>query len=243
MDSTLFPRLFKDLLNEGIFKSGYKALFLTSGDHNSVHTQHLLIDNDIDFISESDPQRLTSVPKDTFDFIFSPGFSASDEIDRTLKMGGVVVVQLPKDPSNAFKTPSNYKIVYLRRFETTVVAMRKTSPSDKSINLSPSRRLLAFESEAKKAALDGLEDVILEPPRGSSTVYKNYLRKTKYLPELTGDSLDGYSRRVFIEVALPGKRGNGNSIQWFKNNDPTRNRVFDMYNIEMVADSSVQQVG
>ena len=242
-DSILLPSLFQDLLNEGLFKVGNKAMFVSSEANNNVddHRNHkILIDNDIHMVSEFDEECLSSIAGNSLDFVISSGYSTTEFIDRSLKIGGVLVVQLNNDPSKAFKRPANYKIVYLRRFDSTVVAMRKIF---ESVNLPGQRRLLAYESEAKKLALNGLEDVVLEPPQGS-TAFKKYSRKTKFLPELTGDTLDGYPRRVFIDVALPGKSGSKSSIQWFKKNYPTRNRLFDIYNIEMVAEeSSEPQVG
>lgn len=246
VDSILLPSIFQDLLGEGLFKVGDKALFVSTEASNNVdayESLQILVSNDIAVVSESDEERQSSIAENSFDFVISSGYCTSEFIDRSLKIGGIVVVQLNTDPSKAFKRPSNYKIVYLRRFDSTVVAMKKVSGSEKSMNLPGKRRLLAYESEAKKLALNGLEDVILEPPRGSSTL-KKYSRKTKYLPELTGDTLDGYPRRVFIDVALPGKSGSKSSIDWFKKNYPTRNHLFDIFNIEMVAEeSSDPQIG
>lgn len=238
VDTILMPLLFQDLLDEGLLKPGDKAIFVNNADVNVNH--RILVENEIDVVSEFDEERQSYIPDNSLDFVISSGHSTSEFIDRTLKANGVVVVQLSDDPLKAFTRLSNYKIVYLRRFDSTIVAMRKTSPS-----MVGRRRLLAYESEeAKRAALNGLEDVILEPPRGSSTEYRKYLRNTKYLPELTGDTLDGYSRRVFIDVTLPGKSGSSASIEWFKKNYPTRNRVFDIFNIEMVAEeSTLPQIG
>ncbi|KAF5200401.1 hypothetical protein FRX31_010014 [Thalictrum thalictroides] len=241
VNSILMPSLFQDLVNEGLFKLGGKSLFVTSGNYNIGNSQ-ILIDNEIDLVSELDQERRSSIADNSFDFIISSGFRSSEFIDRSLKMGGILVSQLNNDLAKAFMRPSNYKIVYVRKFDTTVVAMRKIAAVPDTLNSPTKRRLFAFESEeAKRAALNGLEDVILEPPRGSAA-FKTYSRKTKYLPELTGDSLDGYTRRVFIDVSLPGK--GGGSIEWFKNNYPTRNRVFDVFNIEMVAgESALPQIG
>jgi hypothetical protein len=47
-----------------------------------------------------------------------------------------------------FHKPSNYKIVYLRRFGSAVMAMKKISLVE--------RRLSRYASEAKKAVLENL---------------------------------------------------------------------------------------
>nr|DAD29360.1 TPA_asm: hypothetical protein HUJ06_030828 [Nelumbo nucifera] len=98
----------------------------------------------------------------------------------------------------------------------------------------PNKRCLcAFPSEAKKAALDGLEDVLLEPPQRAHVESNKYLKRTKFLPDLTGYSLEGYPRRVFVDVGLPERKGG--SPGWFEKNYPTRNRDSEIYKIETVS--------
>lgn len=218
--------IFRDLTNERLFKLGEKALFLGGANEESIFASRVLIDNKLDFISESDLQRQNSIPDDSFNFVFANAFDANEEfIDRILKFGGVAVAQLSESKVSSFQKPSNYKIVYLRKLGFYFVAMRKTK-------LPMQRKLMGFASEAKKAALKGLEDVLLEPPRASSGRSNRYLKKTKYLPDLTGDSLESYPRRVFIDVGSPTSDTDGG---WFERNYPTRNRDFEMYRIETVA--------
>ncbi|XP_020213704.1 uncharacterized protein LOC109797940 [Cajanus cajan] len=93
------------------------------------------------------------------------------------------------------------------------------------------RKLCGYTREAKKAALQKLEDVLLEPPRAASGKSSRYMKRTKYLPDLMGDSLESYPRRVFIDVGLPEKKG----TDWFAKNYPTRGNTFEIYNIETVA--------
>ncbi|KAJ4964122.1 hypothetical protein NE237_024061 [Protea cynaroides] len=232
---SLLPVLLRDLTSEGLFKSGNKALFLSRHDDDDEVTAYgpqILNTQDMDLISESDAKRQSSIPDDTFDFVFASGFLAGKFIDRSLKTGGIVAIQLSNDASNAFHKPSNYKFVYLRQFEYTVLAMKKTGPAE--TNAATKRRLCALSSKAKRAALNGLEDVLLEPPRASSAKQSNiYLKNTKYLPDLMDDSLEAYPRRVFIDVGFPDKDDNG-SPTWFERNYPTRNRDFEMYKIETV---------
>lgn len=59
----------------------------------------------------------------------------------------------------------------------------------------------------KKAALKNLEDVLLEPLQAASGKSSRYLKRTRYLPNLMGKCLEGYPRRVFIDVGLPKKEG------------------------------------
>ncbi|XP_020410963.1 uncharacterized protein LOC18790309 isoform X1 [Prunus persica] len=134
-------------------------------------------------------------------------------VDRILKIGGIVAVPLSNDPSNAFKPKPNYKIVYLRRYASTFVAMRKTSPSyDLAVK---SRRLCQFETKAKKTVF---KDVVLEPPRRVLAKSNEYLKKIKFLPNLLGDSLPGYDRRVFVNV--DSNEDNSGVTEWFQQNFP-----------------------
>ena len=75
--------------------------------------------------------------------------------------------------------------------------------------------------------------MLLEPPRASSGRSKTYLKRTKYLPDLLGDTHESYPRRVFIDVGLPEKEG-GSGSNWFAKNYPTRNLKFEMYKIEIL---------
>ncbi|KAK3038336.1 hypothetical protein RJ639_031432, partial [Escallonia herrerae] len=246
----MLPLLFRDLANEGLLKMGDRALFVSNGNQKeAIYNSQIATDNiNMDLIKHSDPKQQGLVPDETYDFAFAHCFSAVEKfIDRALRVGGIVVVELNDKPTLAFQKPSNYKIIYLRSFGSTFVAMRKTI-SFSDTNSPTQRRLCGIPSEAKKAALKKLEDVLLEPPRAASGKSSRYLKRTRYLPDLTGDSLETYSRRVFIDVGLPEKNdavaGNGG---WFAKHYPTRNKDFEIYKIETVTEESsgreVAQVG
>ncbi|KAJ4976467.1 hypothetical protein NE237_001573 [Protea cynaroides] len=210
----------------------YNSVASEAPIHGERYGPQILNTQDVDLISESDAKRQISIPDGTFYFFFASGFLASKFIDRSLKTSGIVAIQLSIDASNAFHKPSNYKFVYLRQFEYTVLAMKKTGPAE--MNAVTKRCLCALSSKAKRAALNGLEDVLLEPPRASSVKQSNiYLKNTKYLPDLMDDSLEVYPRRIFIDVGFPDKDDNGSPI-WFERNYPTRNKNFEMYKIETV---------
>lgn len=227
----LLPLLFRDLTNEGLLKAGEKAVFVSNGNEEAIRrsNQIRLSENEMDVISVTDLEKQSSIPSETFDLIAlaSNYPAAADFIDRTLKIGGIVTVELSENP---FHKPSNYKIVYIRRFGSTVMAMKK-------LDLATQRRLRGYAPEAKAAALKNLEDVLLEPPRAGSGKSSRYLKRTRYLPDLMGDSLESYPRRVFIDVGLPEKEG-GSGTGWFARHYPTRNKDFEMYKIETVSGGS-----
>jgi len=188
----------------------------------------------MDYIPLNDMEKQSSILDGTVDFVFTSNFPASSQfIDRTLKTNGIAaVVTLNAD---AFHKPSNYKVAYMRRFEKVVMAMKKITTSP--VKLGSQRKLCGYATEAKKAALQKLEDVLLEPPRAASGKSRAYLKRTKFLPDLMGDTLESYPRRVFIDVDLPQKDG-GSGTDWFSKNYPTRNKNFEMYKIEIVVEGS-----
>lgn len=236
----ILPVLFKDLINEGLLKSkDGKGLFFCRGssDEASLINRQILKGNEMDSISESDVERQDSIPENSYDFVLVSGFGNVAFIDRTLKTGGLAIIQLSDNPLNTFQKPPNYKIKYLRRFKPTFVAMRKTSTGDLSTISSTKRRLLGFDSDAKRAALKGLEGALLEPPRESSLNSYKFMKRTKFLPVLMGDSLDGYPRRVFIDV------GSSDGSIWFKKNYPRRNKNFETYKIDMVGEENLSKAG
>ncbi|KAJ8762519.1 hypothetical protein K2173_007958 [Erythroxylum novogranatense] len=222
--SVNFSLVLHDLTNEGLFKGGGKAILVSNGDgdKSGIYTFGILTDTDMDHVSVTDSHRQTMIPDESFDFAFSYSYhSAPEFIDRTLKVGGIAIVQLSDNPSFPFNKPSNYKIIYLRRFQSAT-----------------QRRLLDHSTEARKQALNNLEDVLLEPPRAASGKSTRYLKRTKYLPDLMDDSLESYPRRLFIDVGLPEK-GGGSIPGWFEKHYPTRNMDFEVYKVEIATEESL----
>ncbi|KAJ4878385.1 methyltransferase [Raphanus sativus] len=240
----LLPLLLNDLEKEGLFKHGDKALLLSEGDGEftgTSYSQTIIETTEVRFVSANDEETQRMVPSETFDLAFahSRHIDSVEFLDRTLKVGGILTVQLNHhDLPPSFLKRLNYEIVYLRSNDYTVMAMRKTEETEQkqSIGAATGRKLLSIkEKEAKKKALSKLEDVLLEPPRAASRKSRTYLKRTRYLPDLMGDSLDleSYSRRVFIDVG-DGKGSSG--TEWFVKNYPTRKLKFEMYKVETVND-------
>jgi len=231
VDVEFLDSLFLDLANEGLVKKGDKALFMCSSIGPVIDNTRFLNSIDIDLVLGSDLGHEGLLQDASFDFIFGFGFENIGILDRMVKVGGIVVTQLGDLPS-ALQKQSNYKVVYLRRYSSTVVALRKTSMSNEFADSSSKRRLCELEMEAKKTALNGLEDVLLEPPRRLLAESKKDLKKFKFLPDLLGVPLEDYRRRVFIDVSLQEEKDR--VTKWFTENYPTRKQNFEIYNIEMV---------
>ncbi|XP_071923319.1 uncharacterized protein [Coffea arabica] len=247
--------LFHDLANEGLLKMGDRALIISNGDDHeaAIFNTQAISDYNMDVVSCSDVERHSLIPNQTYDLVFVRDFHAASElIERIIKKDGTVTVQLSDNPAVSFSKPSNYKIVYLRRFNSTIIAMRKliksqVVPAGKH-SAAARRRLLGLNTEVKKKALDNLEDVLLEPPRAASGKSNSYRKRTRFLPDLIGDSLESYSRRVFIDIGLPDKNdASSGDVSWFKKNYPTKNTEFEVYKIETVNEGpsreEVAQIG
>lgn len=242
MHSDSFDLLFQDLSREGLVKAGDIALVVGSQDLEPViANSRFLNDNGIGLVLEPELGRLGSIADGTFDFALVSSSFDLKSIDQILKVGGILAVQLKDENSYGLKKLSNYKIGYLRRYNSTIVAMMKTGLAEKLVVPSTKRRLLQLSLEAKKAALNELEDVLLEPPRKALAKHNKLSRKIKFLSDLLGgDSIGSYPRRVFINVGLANEKGN--MMEWFYRNYPTGNQEFEMYNLESVPKSSLAHV-
>eukprot|EP00268_Persea_americana_P004564 TRINITY_DN1145_c0_g1_i1.p1 TRINITY_DN1145_c0_g1~~TRINITY_DN1145_c0_g1_i1.p1 ORF type:complete len:267 (-),score=3.12 TRINITY_DN1145_c0_g1_i1:427-1227(-) len=166
-DLSFLPLLFQDLTVEGLIKPGNRAVMIGQADRGRVQ---VVKERGIDFISETDIERLRSVSKNSLDFVFLDAFSFSSYVefsDRTLKIGGIIVAigLTSSQQSNVFRVPINYKIVYLRHFDATVVAMRKIRRAGGAKLTSSTRRRVFALHSSKRPLLNGLEDSLLEPPQ------------------------------------------------------------------------------
>ncbi|XP_057746184.1 uncharacterized protein LOC130965439 [Arachis stenosperma] len=231
--------LFHDLTNEGIKKPTQRnAIFMTNDNNADLGIGPSIVsDYNMELVLLSDLEKQKNVIDNSVDFVFTTDFPAASKfIDRTLKVDGVVAFLARDNPSAKLYKPSNYKMVYLRRLNLIAVAMIKKEELDHHdqppLMVAAPRKLFGYSSDAKKAALQNLEDVLLEPPRASSGKSRQYLRRVKYLPDLMGDSLESYPRRVFIDVGLAEKEGERKS-DWFHKNYPKRNKNFKIYNINI----------
>uniref|UniRef100_I1QC99 DUF7870 domain-containing protein n=1 Tax=Oryza glaberrima TaxID=4538 RepID=I1QC99_ORYGL len=158
-------------------------------------------------------------------------------VNRVLKLGGVAA-GFATSGSSTLQLPDNYRAVFAHRSEAAIAfAVEKTTPPTTSAAVTaspvgPHRKLLALPGSKKDDALAGLEAVLLEPPQRQHRRIIRRLRP-RYLPELTGDSLEGYRRRTFIDVAPSrGGGGGGGAASWFKKHYPRGKRVFDMVRLD-----------
>lgn len=227
----ILPVLLRDLVDEGLIKKGQKGLVLGAGIGEIDKDFEFLRNRGIDLVADGD----TIAASQVFDFVFVRSLSGIELIDRSLKEGSIVILQFGNDPSNELQFLGNYKIVYLRRFEYTVVAMKKVGVSPNGS--APSTRPVSYDDdtaseEEKKAALKGLEDAFLEPPTRAMLRKRPRFtsRKIKFLPDLLKDSLEEYPRRIFIS-------DDTSALDWFYKNYPMRDQEFEVYDMEIVGNN------
>ncbi|MED6198176.1 hypothetical protein PIB30_063570 [Stylosanthes scabra] len=243
----LLAVLFQDLTNEGLIKLQINTVFMTNDDNNNADPgigPSIVSDYNMNLVSLSDLEKQKTIPDNTVDFVFTSDFPAASKfIERILKVDGVVAFLVSDNPSAKIYNPSNYKIAYVRRLDLIAVAMIKKEGvvHDQPPMMAAPRKLCGYSADAKKAALQNLEDVLLEPPRSSSGKSRKYLKRTRYLPDLMGDSLESYPRRVFIDVGLPDKEGGSGTADWFHKNYPTRNKNFELYKINTVMTAAEEE--
>lgn len=121
---TLSPlsSIMNDLTQQGIIKTGNKALFLAAG--GNYHGLGVVIDDKHRYYNATD----VLANGGSFDFVFTNDFRSniSEVIDKVVKVGGVLAIRLTNNPSAVFQKPENYRIVYLQHYGSTFMAMRKT---------------------------------------------------------------------------------------------------------------------
>lgn len=214
-----------DLGDEGLLKKEDKALIMSPPRGFEGGDSLLNWNSEVDVVMHDEP----------YDFAFAPSFEDAVSADRVLKIDGIVAFPLRLDDSSnaGFRKQSNYKVVYLRRYDSIFVALRKIGVENNLVDSTPRKRLCQFATVAKTTALEGLEDALLEPPRQDSAKSNKNL-KIKYLPELLGDSLDGYKRRVFVGVGL--REENKAAVEWFERNYPKKSTKFEIHSLQVASE-------
>lgn len=214
-----------DLGDEGLLKKEDKALIMSPPRGFEGGDSLLNWNSEVDVVMHDE----------SYDFAFAPSFEDAVSADRVLKIDGIVAFPLSLDDSSnaGFRKQSNYKVVYLRRYDSIFVALRKIGVENNLVDSTPRKRLCQFATVAKTTALEGLEDALLEPPRQDSAKSNKHL-KIKYLPELLGDSLDGYKRRVFVGVGL--REENKAAVEWFERNYPKKSTKFEIHSLQVASE-------
>ncbi|KAE9613461.1 putative aldolase-type TIM barrel [Lupinus albus] len=138
-----------DLKEEGLVKKEDKALIMSPprGFEGVA-----LLNNEVDVVKDSDLKIKNPKPDESYDFVFMPSFEDAKFADRILKANGILAFPLSTNPSDAnFRKPTDYKVVYIRRHGSIIVALRKLGLTNKLADSSPKRKLLA--AGAKTVAL------------------------------------------------------------------------------------------
>ncbi|KAJ8445094.1 hypothetical protein Cgig2_029466 [Carnegiea gigantea] len=121
LDLKSLPLVLDDLAKHGIMTtSKVKSVIINTGEQRGMPETLANVENVV--ISPWETERHRLVPDESFNIAFTNCFHGEVRgfIDRTLKLGGTLVVQVSRDP---FRAPPNYKMAYLRKVndETTRV--------------------------------------------------------------------------------------------------------------------------
>ncbi|KAI9120328.1 hypothetical protein K1719_007361 [Acacia pycnantha] len=231
-NAQMLNSLLHDFAEEGLLRKDDKGLIVNPS--NGFEGVIAFRGNEFDGVMDSDLQTRSSFSDESYDFVFTSSPEDVKFVDRIMKNDGILAFPLGLNPSISFKQQTNYRVVYHRRYSSIIVGLKKINPDNKIVESSTRRKLFQLESadeEAKKMALRGLEDVLLEPPKPALAKSKIHMKSFKYLPDLTGDSLEGYKRRVFIVVGSSPEENRG-VIEWFQKNYPKKNKKFSIHNIQ-----------
>ncbi|CAI8591378.1 unnamed protein product [Vicia faba] len=117
-----------DMGEKGIYKKDYKALIVSPSNAFGFEGIDVVI-------MGGDYETKSLFLDESYDFVFTSNYSDVEFVDRVVKMGGIVVMlnSLRDKPSKcAFKEQLHYRLVYLRRYGSSmIVALRKTSSAIK----------------------------------------------------------------------------------------------------------------
>lgn len=176
--------LFRDLKNDGILKGDVKSLIFAGREDQSAIFEIVNGAHQLEMVSSLDVEKQICLTEEAFNVAFINLESVEDFVARSLKTGGFVAIRVIDEYMKSFQRPNGYEVVYLRKFNSKafIIAKKKTSEDDSLTHgqSSPTqRRLFGFATEARKAALKKLEDVLLEPPRASSGKSRTYHKRTK----------------------------------------------------------------
>lgn len=225
VDVDIVPLLLRDLVKQGLVNTADRALVLSSDFEKLVDGLGLFEVSEVDLLLESDLGSKNTIINESFDCILALGSRDSEFEDRVLKIGGLLVVKLGDDPSNSFQRLPNYKIVYVSRFNSTIVAMEKISSSNQLLDIEKKVNICS-PSEAKKAALKALESPFLEPPRSLELAKSSYYSKEiKFLVDLLKNPLGSYNRKIFISDE--NENGNDGVMRWFRESYPKKKHYFE----------------
>lgn len=216
------PKLLQDMKAYGLIQPQRRSLFV---GNPGIHAA-LLLRNGVSCLPERKISQIGGTQSLDFVFLVAGGFNDAHFrfIDPAIRVGGVAAFRLGTHPVKPFNLPANYRMIYIQNIGRTIIAVKKLY-HDNAGGGKPERRLLS-DSEAKEDAIQALEDALLEPP-----VMKKHRKRIRYLPELIGESLDKYPRRVFVDMGSPGRVG---ADDWFWQKYPRRNKEFEIVRVDLV---------
>ncbi|ERN02886.1 hypothetical protein AMTRI_Chr04g250170 [Amborella trichopoda] len=221
-EGDLLDEMIRDLMEQGLLKPSDKTLCVGIDSARSLEEQGFMPDQ-INLDDEIQPG--------IYDFVLASEHFPASIVDRALKPGGIAAGPL----AAPFRVGPNFKIVYLRKFQATAIALKKLNEPSSTASVTS----ITGCTPSKAATMQKLEEILLEPPRESWIKGGEYLNRVKFLPNVAADYLSAYPRRVYIEVATRSKGFRDEGVgPWFRKHYPTNGQEFDFYRVEKVKGGS-----
>lgn len=252
-DPFFLPMLLRDLRREGLLIAGERSPAVFLGNPGARIT---LVKQNRMFPVMTEIGRM-AIPDHSVDFVLNADSFCDASfvfMDRILRIGGVAIIRMSLDPSRIFHLPANYKIVYVRKFGSTIIGVKKMTHAiarvdanaGESEDIHIGRKLLAVRKPNKKLpknqigrklparlnsnVLTELQDAVLQPPLDLKSLAM-FQKKIKHLADFLGSSLIQYPRRVFIDIGLPGRMA---SEEWFEKQYLKMNSKFEVIRLDVV---------
>ncbi|KAG6534736.1 uncharacterized protein LOC121989323 [Zingiber officinale] len=195
-DPFFLPMLLRDLRREGLLVASARGPAIFLGNPGA---RIALVKQNKMFPVMTEIGRM-AVPDHSVDFVLdADGFCDASFVfvDRILRIGGVAIIRLSVDPSRIFHLPTNYKIVYIRQFGSTIVGIKKMTHAIARLEANSAefedirigRKLLAVPEQIDKLPKNQIGRKLLAQSNS------NLLRASEYA--LLGLALDLKSLAMF----------------------------------------------
>ncbi|WOK96226.1 hypothetical protein Cni_G04933 [Canna indica] len=199
------PMLLRDLKREGLLIAGTRGSAVFLGNPGA---RFALVKQNRMFPVMSEIGRM-AVPDRSVDFVLATdGFSDASFVfvERVLRIGGVTIIRLSSDPSHILRLPANYRIIYIRKFGSTIVGIKKMAHAITQIKKNASdsmgiwtgRKLFAVPESNKKLSS------IQEDANAAEFTVNQIGRKLLAIPKSNKDILNGLEDAL-LEPPLDSK--------------------------------------
>ncbi|KAF9625422.1 hypothetical protein IFM89_022580 [Coptis chinensis] len=162
IDSVLLPLIFQDLIHEGLFKLGDKALFVSSGFYNlnDYENWNILIDNGIDLVLKWIKMNSDLVRKMNIDLEIKQRSLVDMAVDRGCYIDQSQSLNIHMDQPNFGKLTSLHFYAWSKGLKTRMYYLRSHAAAD-AIKFTVDTSAL----KVKTKAMPVVDDIIILVPK------------------------------------------------------------------------------